>query len=284
MSTLAVVGLGGMGSRIAYKLLDDGHEVVVWNRDAAKAEPLTERGAVAAVSPADAARRSEVVITMVADPEALLQVTEGPEGVAAGVSDTTTVIQMSTVSPAAVARLESVLPDGTGLLDAPVLGSLSEVESGTLKIFAGGSEELVNRWTPLLSVLGSVIRVGPIGAGTAAKLVANSTLLGVLAVLGEALALANALGLSREAAFEVLAATPVAAQAERRREAVESGEYPRRFGLALALKDAELIREAAESSGTELKVAAAAREWFAEATEASWGDRDYAAILAWILR
>jgi 3-hydroxyisobutyrate dehydrogenase len=82
----------------------------------------------------------------------------------------------------------------------------------------------------------------------------------------------------------VLAATPVAAQAERRREAVESGEYPRRFGLALALKDAELIREAAESSGTELKVAAAAREWFAEATEASWGDRDYAAILAWILR
>jgi 3-hydroxyisobutyrate dehydrogenase/2-hydroxy-3-oxopropionate reductase len=273
-----------MGSRIAQGLLDAGHEVVVWNRDAAKAEPLTERGAAAAVSPAEAARRSEAVITMVADPEALRQVTEGPVGVAAGVSDTTSVIQMSTVSPAAVARLESVLPDGTGLLDAPVLGSLNEVESGTLKIFAGGSEELVQRWTPLLSILGSVIRVGPVGAGTGAKLVANSTLLGVLAVLGEALALAEALGLSREAAFEVLAATPVAAQAERRREAVESGEYPRWFALALALKDAELIREAAESSGTELKLAAAAREWFAEATGASWGDRDYAAILAWILR
>lgn len=284
MSTVAVVGLGGMGSRIAQGLLDAGHEVVVWNRDAAKAEPLTERGAAAAVSPAEAARRSEAVITMVADPEALRQVTEGPVGVAAGVSDTTSVIQMSTVSPAAVARLESVLPDGTGLLDAPVLGSLNEVESGTLKIFAGGSEELVQRWTPLLSILGSVIRVGPVGAGTGAKLVANSTLLGVLAVLGEALALAEALGLSREAAFEVLAATPVAAQAERRREAVESGEYPRWFALALALKDAELIREAAESSGTELKLAAAAREWFAEATGASWGDRDYAAILAWILR
>jgi len=281
MSSVAVIGLGGMGSRIARRLLDAGHEVVVWNRTPAKTEPLIELGAAEAESPSDATRRAEAVITMVADPEALGSVTEGPNGVAAGASEATTVIQMSTVSPAATSRLQSALePIGAGLLDSPVLGSLTEVESGTLKIFAGGTDELVERWTPLLSVLGSVLRVGPVGAGTAAKLVANSTLVGVIGVLGEALVLAQKLGLEWDVTFEVLAATPVAAQAERRRPAIESGEFPPRFPLRLTLKDANLILEA---SGTELRVIEAAREWLAEAAEASWGDKDYSAVLAWML-
>jgi len=267
-----------MGSRMARRLLDTGHEVIVWNRDPAKAEPLIELGATAAESPAEAARRAEAAIVMVADPDALRAVTDGPDGVAAG-AEGTTVIQMSTVSPASVAWLDSVVPD---LLDAPVLGSLTEVESGTLKIFAGGPDELVERWTPLLSVLGSIVRVGPVGAGTAAKLVANSTLLAVLGVLGEALAVAQKLGLSQEVTFEVLATTPVAAQAERRRPAIESGEFPQRFALRLALKDASVILEAAEA--TDLKVIEAVREWFAEATEAGRGDEDYSAILGWMLR
>jgi len=271
MSSVAVVGLGGMGSRIARRLLDAGHEVVVWNRSPEKTEPFP----AVAETPAEAARRSEAVLTMVSDPEALREVTEGPDGVAAGEPDT--LIQMSTVSPEAIRRLEPLFPN---LLDAPVLGSLSEVEEGTLKVFASGPEGLIERWTPLLSDLGTVIRVGPLGAGTAAKLVANSTLLGVLGVLGEALRLANKHGLSQEATFDVLAQTPISAQAERRRPAVESGEFPRRFALSLALKDAELIQEASP----DLKVAAAVREWFAEATVASWGDRDYSAILAWLLR
>ena len=282
MSTVAVIGLGGMGSRMARRLLDSGHELVVWNRTMEKAQPLVELGAVAAESPADAARRAEALIIMVTDPVALQEVIEGPDGVAAGASEATTVIQMSTVSPAATSRLQTVLEStGAGLLDSPVLGSLTEVASGTLKVFAGGPDELVERWLPLLSVLGSVIRVGPTGAGTAAKLVANSTLLGILGVLGEALAVAQQLGLPREVTFEVLAATPIAAQAERRRPAIESGEFPPRYALHLALKDANLILEA---SGTELRVIEAVRESLAEANEASWGDKDYSALLAWMLR
>ena len=282
MSTVAVIGLGGMGSRMARRLLDSGHELVVWNRTMEKAQPLVELGAIVAESPADAARRAEAVIIMVTDPVALQEVIEGPDGVAAGASEATTVIQMSTVSPAATSRLQTVLePTGAGLLDSPVLGSLTEVASGTLKVFAGGPDELVERWLPLVSVLGSVIRVGPIGAGTAAKLVANSTLLGILGVLGEALAVAQQLGLPREVTFEVLAATPIAAQAERRRPAIESGEFPPRYALHLALKDANLILEA---SGTELRVIEAVREWLAEANEASCGDKDYSVLLAWMLR
>jgi 3-hydroxyisobutyrate dehydrogenase/2-hydroxy-3-oxopropionate reductase len=283
VTTVAVVGLGAMGSRIARRLLEAGYDVVVWNRTAQRAGLLIDLGAVAAGSPADAARQAEVLVTMVTGPSALRSVTEGNSGVSRGATDPLTVIEMSTVGPEAVSRLRSVLPDGVGLLDAPVLGSISEAESGSLKIFVGGPHDLFERLRPLFATLGSPLHVGALGAGAAAKLVANTTLFGSLGVLGEALALADGLGLSRNAAYDVVAATPIAAQAERRREAIESGDYPPRFSLSLARKDADLITAAAEASGVELRLARAAREWLAEAEAAGLGDRDYSAVLARIL-
>lgn len=283
MTTVAVVGLGGMGARLARRLLEAGHEVVVWNRSRERTARLTDLGAVPATSPADAARRGEALITMVADPSALQAVTEGATGVSAGAGGGVTVVEMSTVGPAAISRLRSVLPPQAGLIDAPVLGSLSEAESGSLRIFVGGPEPLVERWNPLLSALGSPLHVGPLGTGAGAKLIANTTLFAALAGLGEALALAQGLALPRDVAFQVLAVTPLAAQAERRRPSIETGEYPSRFSLSLARKDAELIAKAAEASGVDLRLAAAARTWIEEAEDGGWGDRDYAAVLDWIL-
>lgn len=272
-----------MGSRIATRLLESGYELVIWNRNPGKAEPLAARGASIAASPAEATRRAGAVITMVSDSEALRDITEGTDGLSAGATDATTVVQMSTVGPAAIQRLASILPGRAALLDAPVLGSLDEAASGVLTIFVGGPESLVERWRPLLSTLGSVVHVGAIGGGSSAKLVANSSLFGTLGVLGEALALAESLGLSRQSTFDVLAATPLAAQAERRRPSVESGDYPARFPLSLARKDSDLILDAAEAHGAELRLAAAARSWLAEADRGR-GDEDYAAVLARIIR
>jgi 3-hydroxyisobutyrate dehydrogenase-like beta-hydroxyacid dehydrogenase len=110
MAKVGVVGLGAMGSRIARRLLDSGHELVVWNRDPARTEPLTAAGAVAAESPADAARQAEAVITMVSNPDALGDVTEGPAGVGEGLTPPTTLIQMSTVGMEATERLAAALP------------------------------------------------------------------------------------------------------------------------------------------------------------------------------
>ncbi|TML10003.1 MAG: NAD(P)-dependent oxidoreductase [Actinobacteria bacterium] len=282
MATVGVAGLGAMGSRIARRLADAGHELVVWNRDPAKAEPLVGAGAVAAASPADLAGRVEAVITMVADPRALVDVTEGPDGVVAGMSEGTTLIQMSTVGLESISRLAALLTDDA-LLDSPVLGSVSEAESGTLNVFAGGEPKPIERWKSLLATLGTVLHVGPVGAGTAAKLVANTTLVGVIGLLGETLALADGLGLSREAAFEVLGKTALAEQAERRRPAIESGEYPARFALYLARKDADLIVEAAAKAGIELRLTEGAREWLADAEAAGLGNEDYSAVLARIL-
>lgn len=268
-----------MGSRMARRLLEAGHELVVWNRDPAKAEALVQAGAQAVATPAEAARGADAVVIMVSDPTALREVTEGAAGVAAGATEPAVIVQMATVGPAAIGQLARALPDGVALVDAPVLGSLPEAEAGTLRIFAGGESAVVERLSPVFSALGSLIQVGEVGAGSAAKLVANSTLFGALGVLGEALALAEGLGLTRDVAFDILAVTPIAAQAERRRLAIESGEYPPRFSLALARKDADLVLDAADATGTDMRVGKAARDWLADAEEAGRGDDDYAVAL-----
>ena len=282
MTDVAVVGLGAMGSRMAGRLLEAGHRVVVWNRTSERARPLVERGAEAAATPAGATGRAEVVLTVVSGPDAVMQVIEGPDGIAAA-EHPVTLIEMSTVGPAAVLRLRSALPDGWGLLDAPVQGSLGEAAAGSLQIWVGGEPDLVERWTPLLSALGSPLHVGPLGTGASAKLVTNSTLLGVLGVLGEALALAGGLGLDRETALEILKATPLVDQVERRRPALESAVDPPRFTLSLARKDGDLIREAAASSDVDLRLAPAARSWFQDAEAAGLGELDYSSVLAWII-
>lgn len=264
--TVAVLGLGAMGSRIARRLLDAGNDVIVWNRTPAKAEGFPR----VAATPAEAAAEADVTITMLADPQALREVTENLEP--------KSLIEMSTVGPDAVRELAARLPD-TEVIDAPVLGSRSEAESGTLHVFVGATPEQYAQWSPLLSALGTTHHVGPLGAGAAAKLVANSTLVGTIALLGEALRLADRLGLSRDAAFDVLATTALAAQAERRRPALEANDFPPRFALALARKDADLVSAAAP----DLRVAQAARSWLADADDAGWGDRDYSAVLAWLL-
>ena len=283
MRPVAVVGVGAMGSRMARRLLDAGYEVLVWNRSPERLGPLLELGAVATATPREAAERAEVLLTMLADPQALQAVTEGENGIAGGASPALTVIEMSTVGSAAVARLASALPAGTGLLDAPVLGSLGEVESGSLTILAGGPPDLVEQATPLLVNFGAVIHVGGLGSGAAAKLVANATLLTVVTTLGEVIGLARGLGLQDDAIAAVLGRTPLADQADRRLRAIEAGDYPPRFPLSLARKDAELIRDAATAAGMRLRLAEATRSWLADAEAAGRGDRDYTVVLATIL-
>lgn len=282
MSSVAVIGLGTMGSRIAERLIRQGHQVGVWNRSTEKSESLVRLGAQVHETPADAAHAAEAVITMVSDPVALQEVSEGPSGLGRGVIDSKTLIEMSTVGPDTIARLSEVVGDER-LIDAPVFGSISEAEAGELNIFVGGSAALFERWSPLLADLGAPIHVGPLGSGAAAKLTANLALFGTLGVLGEALALAEALGLRREVAFDVLRVTPLSTQAKRRRSAIEKRAFPKRFKLSLAAKDAKLITAAGSAARHHLRVAPQLHGWFAEADEAGWGDLDYSAILAWII-
>lgn len=159
---VAVIGLGAMGAPIARRLLGAGYRIIVWNRSPQRVAALQEAGAAVGASPADAVRGAETVIVMVTDPQALLAVTEGEHGIGAGIGPGSVVVQMSTVSPASVTRLMKALPTSTGLLDAPVLGSVAEAASGRLRILVGGPKALVERCAPLLEQLGSPLHVGEV--------------------------------------------------------------------------------------------------------------------------
>ena len=280
MTKIAFCGLGRMGVPMAARLLDAGHGVTVWNRTAERAVPLVEQGARQAESPADAASGADVGITMLADPAALDDVVSGSAGLGPALAPGATLIEMSTVGPDVVRSLADRLPQGVDVLDAPVLGSIPQATEGTLKIFVGGDEAVLGRCRPVLEAMGTVRHLGPLGAGAAMKLVANSTLGALMCGLAEALALSDALGLDEAAVLDILVESPIGATAKSKRKLIESGEYPPNFKLGLAAKDLGLVTSAAEEAGLDLRLAPAARAWLEQADGEGKGDMDYSAVIA----
>lgn len=283
MSNVGIVGAGAMGSGFAERLLACGHQVRVWNRSQSALEALVALGASAAQTPAEIASCSDFVITIVSDPVALRAVSEGAEGIAAGAHAELIALEMSTVGPEAIRTLRTILPASSALLDAPVHGPPDSARAGSLAIFVGGEAEVLQRARPVLEPLGAVLHVGPLGSAAGAKLIVQTTLVGTLALLGEALALADAFGVPRDVLFEILAQTPLAAQAQRRRPMVKSGDYSARFRLSLARKDMSLLTETAQRAGLHLRLDQAARSWLLDAEHDGRGSQDYTAIIATIL-
>ncbi|AEV84937.1 2-hydroxy-3-oxopropionate reductase [Actinoplanes sp. SE50] len=220
MTEIAVLGTGRMGGAIARRLLATGHRVTAWNRTGDRAAAT---GAAVADSPAAAAARADVVITMLTDGPAVAEVLT-----AAAVPPETVVVQMSTIAPRETRAIAAGIPL---FVDAPVAGSVDAVAAGTLTIFAAGA---VERAGGVLQNLGEVRNVGEAGAGSAVKLMQNTAMLTALAGLRESLALAGALGIDRDLAAGLLAAGPLATAY--RRAASTTADFP----VALAVKDLRL--------------------------------------------
>ena len=280
MATVAFCGLGQMGAPMAGRLLAAGHALTVWNRTPERAAPLVEQGAERAASPAEAATGAEAVFTMVADPGALDAVLFGDAGAAAALDEGATLIDMSTVGPAAVRRVAERLHGGVSMLDAPVLGSVPQAGEGTLKVFVGGEADTFEHWRPVLEALGTPTRLGPLGAGAAMKLVANSTLGALMTGLAEAMVLADTLGLDQAAVLDVLAESPIGRTVQSKRANLESGAYPPNFKLSLAVKDLGLVVDTAAEAGVDVRLAPAARSWLEDAERAGLGPLDYSAVIA----
>ena len=242
---IAFCGLGLMGAPMAERLVDAGHDVVVWNRSPEKAERLVERGAQIAATPAEAGSGAEAAVTMLSDPDAVRAVVLGPEGLAAGLGPRSVLVEMSTVGPGLVREVREGLPDHVDMVDAPVRGSIPQAMAGELKILVGGDREAVDRVWPVVEVLGTPVHLGPLGTGAAMKLVANLTIGVVVTAFGEALALADTLGLDRAATLEMLAETPIGSLVPRVGPSLESGDWSPRFKLELAQKDLRVVSEEA---------------------------------------
>lgn len=279
MAKLAWLGLGAMGSPMASRLIEAGHDVTVWNRSRGRADAFEGHASVAG-TPSEAVKGADAALTMLATPEAVSGVVLGNEGVLAGLGGSGTLIDMSTVGPDFVAELRSELPEGIGLVDAPVLGSVSNAQDGSLKVFVGGRDDTFARWSKVLQPLGKPMHMGPLGSGQAMKLVANSALAGLMGLTGETLALADALGLEQDRAFAGLLESPLGPAMKRKLDKFESDTYTPSFTLELMLKDVRLVEEHASKHNVELKLIAGAKEWITRAYEHGYGGYDYSSVVA----
>ena len=271
---VAVLGTGIMGAPMARNVGAAGHEVSAWNRSRDKAEPLAQDGVTVAGSVAEAVAGADVVITMLADAEAVEAVAEE----ALGAMGDAVLVQTSTIGPDATARLIEQLP---GLVDAPVLGTKAPAEEGKLIVLASGPEDVRERVDPLFDAIGAkTLWLGEAGAGSRLKLVINTWLLALTEGLAEAIALAEALDVDPQTFLDAIDGGPVGAPyANMKGKLMIEREYPPSFPLELALKDARLALAAAEQQGLRLGALAAIAGQMERAVEAGHGKDDMAATI-----
>ncbi len=281
--TVAVLGTGRMGSAMAERLAGQGATVVVYNRTPERANDLAERiGASVAATPADAASKADVVISMVADDAAVHGLYDGPDGVAAGLRAGSVAVDMSTVLPATIRSVApAVRARGAGILDAPVSGSVSSTLSGDLAIMVGGEAADLELARPVLDLLAKrVMHLGGLGTGAAMKLAVNTVIFGLNEAVAEALVLAERNGIDRALAYDVLAASAVGAPfvAYKRAAYLDPDATPVAFALELAAKDLGLIADLAEASASSMPQAAVNLATIRAAERSVGGQADFSMV------
>jgi 3-hydroxyisobutyrate dehydrogenase-like beta-hydroxyacid dehydrogenase len=281
MANLGFVGLGVMGGRIAARLLDAGHDVSGYNRTKSKANWLVERGLRLLDTPREVAAASEVVFTMVTDTSALLAVTEGEDGILAGLGPGKVYVDMSTVSPR-LARELAASAAGTGatMLDAPVSGSVSTLEKGQLSIMVGGEAEVLERVRPILEAIGpKVIHIGANGQAVLMKTAINLNLAVQLTAFSEGLLIAEKGGIPRDVAIEAMLASVIASPSLAYR-APFVFELPEEawFDVNMMQKDLLLALESGRAAGVPMPTTATVNELLSACRGLGVDKEDFAVI------
>src|SRR3982075_2573147 len=212
MAKLGFIGLGVMGGNMVARLLEKGHTVTGYNRTRAKAQWLIDKGMKFAESPKAVAAASDVTFTMVTNAAALGAVTEGPDGLLAGLSAGKFHIDMSTVSPEVSRALAAkVREKGADMIDAPVSGSVITLQQGKLSVMVGGRKETFERLKPLLLDIGpKVTYVGGNGVALSMKIAVNLSLAVQMLAFSEGVLLAEKSGIAREVAVDVMVHSAIA--------------------------------------------------------------------------
>jgi 3-hydroxyisobutyrate dehydrogenase len=283
MPSIALLGLGAMGSAMAARWRARNFPLAVWNRNPAKAEALAASGVQIGASPRAAATHADIVVSMVVDDDASREVWLEREGALAGLQRGAVAIEASTISPGWARDLGALAEKaGAQFLDAPVGGGPSAVASGSLAIFVGGSAAALDAARPALAVIASRIEhMGDVGAGATWKLI-NYMMAGAqLASLAEALTLAEKAGIAPSRAADLIRSSVVASPAV---AAKLPRMIARRFSepdaaLRLVAKDQRYALDLARSLGAELEILPVVAAAYARAEREGLGDLDLAAIL-----
>jgi len=281
-SRIGFAGLGLMGSRMARQFLDKGFPLTVWNRTPDKCEPLAAAGARVARTPRELAEVSDVVVTCVADPNAVGRIVFAEDGVRAAARPGFRYLETSTISPGLARRVAEVLRSrGADMLEAPVTGSKLGAEKGTLVLMTGGRREVHEELMPVMMAIGSrAIHCGEVGQASVVKLIGNTIISFMLEGLCEGLVVGRKAGLSVETLLEVVMASGYASPYFTfKGGAIARRDWDTHFSIDLLVKDQGLMLDEAGLRGAPMPGLAAIREVFQAARAQGFGAEDIAAVV-----
>jgi 3-hydroxyisobutyrate dehydrogenase len=279
---IGFAGLGLMGSRMARQFLDKGFPLAVWNRTPEKAKPLVERGAKLAATPRELAEMSDVVISCVADPNAVGRLVFPDDGIRPAARPGLSYIETSTISPGLMKRVAEVLEGkGTAVLEAPVTGSKMGADKGTLLLMCGGKQEVFDALMPVMMAMGGkAILCGPLGHGSVVKLIGNTLISYMLEGLCEGLVVAKKAGVNPDRLLEVIMASGFSSPYfPFKAAAIAKRDFDQHFSIDLLVKDQGLMLDEAAALKVPMPGLAALREVFQSARAMGMGQEDIAAVV-----
>lgn len=281
MANLGFIGLGVMGGNMVARLLEKGHAVTGYNRTRSKAQWLVDRGMQWAASPREVAQKSDMTFTMVTNAAALAAVTDGPDGLLAGLSAGKCHIDMSTVSPEVSRTLAArVREHGADMVDAPVSGSVITLQQGKLSVMVGGRKETFERLKPLLQDIGpKVTHVGDNGVALSMKIAVNLQLAVQMMAFSEGVLLAEKSGIPREVAVDVMVHSAIASpMIQYRGPFVLKQPDEAWFDVNMMQKDMLLAMELGRKLNVPLPTTAISNEFLTAARGMGWEKIDFAVV------
>ncbi len=285
---IGFIGLGNMGGPMALNLIKAGHTLVVHDVRREAAAPHLERGAKWAATPRDAARESELILTSLPGPADVETVALGKDGIIHGANPGSVYADLSTGSPTVMRKLHAAFKEkGIHVLDAPVSGGVWGAQRGTLQVMVGGDESIYNEVKGVLSAVGDKVGyMGPIGAGTVAKLVHNMVSITARQIVAEGFTLGVKAGVKPEALLEAIRGASFGQGlmlSQMIPNVIFKGDFDTvRFACKLARKDIGLATALAREYDVPMPMAALGEQVMMQAMARGWGDKDSTA--PWMLQ
>ncbi len=283
MAKVAFLGLGVMGYPMAGHLKAAGHDVCVFNRTAAKAEKwVEEHGGSMGVTPAEAAKGADFVMSCVGNDDDLRAVCTGPDGAFAGMDSGTIFVDHTTVSAKVTAELYAVASDkGIGFVDAPVSGGQAGAENGVLSIMCGGDQDKYDAAEPIMQAYGrSIKRLGDSGAGQLTKMVNQICIAGLVQGLSEGLHFAEKAGLDGKAVVDVISGGAAGSwQMANRYETMLDDHFEHGFAVDWMRKDLGICLDTSNDIGASLPVTALVDQFYKDVQKQGGGRWDTSSLI-----
>ena len=282
---IGIVGTGMLGEAVGLHLLDVGYEITVFNRSKKKTEKLENKGAIVVDSPKNVAEKSELVIVVVKDADAVKDVVFGDCGILAGRHEGMCIADMSTINPNSTREIsKQVTENGIDYMEIPVMGGPNVAINGKLVIMASGKKEVFEKFKTIFeSIADQSIYLGDTGTAHSIKLAMNLQIAMLALSLSEGITLTKKAGFDPEIFLKVLNSTYFkTGMSEGKAHKMINDSVKLTFTLANLKKDLDTINDAAESFDAELPMAKIARKIYADANDAGFGDIDYTGIISYI--